>query len=45
MVDKVVESGANVLFCQKGIDDLAQHTLQGKEYLQLKGSGNLTLKG
>jgi thermosome len=28
MVDKVKKSGANVLFCQKGIDDLAQHFLQ-----------------
>ncbi len=27
MVDKVKASGANVLFCQKGIDDLAQHYL------------------
>jgi len=27
MVDKVKSSGANVLFCQKGIDDLAQHYL------------------
>jgi thermosome len=27
MVDKIVASGANVLFCQKGIDDLAQHYL------------------
>src|SRR3989441_10222815 len=27
MVDKVVESGANVLICQKGIDDIAQHYL------------------
>ncbi|MEE9595071.1 MAG: thermosome subunit beta [Candidatus Hydrothermarchaeales archaeon] len=25
MVEKVKASGANVLFCQKGIDDLAQH--------------------
>jgi thermosome len=25
MVDKVVKSGANVVFCQKGIDDSAQH--------------------
>ncbi len=25
MVSKVVEAGANVVFCQKGIDDLAQH--------------------
>lgn len=27
LVDKVVESGANVLFCQKGIDDMAEHYL------------------
>ena len=27
MVDKIKESGANVIFCQKGIDDLAQHYL------------------
>lgn len=27
MVEKVKSSGANVLFCQKGIDDLAQHFL------------------
>ncbi|MFH0862064.1 MAG: thermosome subunit beta [Candidatus Altiarchaeota archaeon] len=27
MVDSVTATGANVLFCQKGIDDLAQHFL------------------
>jgi archaeal chaperonin len=27
LVDSVVESGANVVFCQKGIDDIAQHYL------------------
>ncbi|MHA2275904.1 MAG: TCP-1/cpn60 chaperonin family protein, partial [Candidatus Kariarchaeaceae archaeon] len=27
MVDKIVATGANVLICQKGIDDLAQHFL------------------
>jgi len=27
MVEKVEKSGANVLFCQKGIDDIAQHYL------------------
>jgi len=27
MVEKVVDSGANVLICQKGIDDMAQHLL------------------
>ncbi len=27
MVDKIAASGANAVFCQKGIDDLAQHYL------------------
>jgi thermosome len=27
MVDKIVKSGANVLVCQKGIDDMVQHFL------------------
>lgn len=27
MTDKIIQSGANVVFCQKGIDDLAQHFL------------------
>jgi chaperonin GroEL (HSP60 family) len=27
MVNKIIETGANVAFCQKGIDDLAQHFL------------------
>jgi len=27
MVDKIKKSGANVMFCQKGIDDMAQHFL------------------
>ncbi len=27
MVSKIKESGANIVFCQKGIDDLAQHFL------------------
>jgi len=27
IVDKIVKSGANVLVCQKGIDDIAQHYL------------------
>ncbi|MBN1456000.1 MAG: TCP-1/cpn60 chaperonin family protein [Methanomicrobia archaeon] len=30
MVETVAASGANVLFCQKGIDDLAQHYLAKK---------------
>jgi thermosome len=33
MVEKVEASGANVLFCQKGIDDLAQHYLAKKGIL------------
>ncbi|PIT84121.1 thermosome subunit [Candidatus Micrarchaeota archaeon CG10_big_fil_rev_8_21_14_0_10_45_29] len=31
MVEKVAKSGANVLFCQKGIDDMAQHFLAKKK--------------
>ncbi|MBA3749704.1 MAG: thermosome subunit, partial [Nitrosopumilus sp.] len=27
MVDKIINAGANVVFCQKGIDDIAQHYL------------------
>ncbi len=30
MVEKIVKSGANVVFCQKGIDDIAQHYLAKK---------------
>ncbi|MBI2079472.1 TCP-1/cpn60 chaperonin family protein [Candidatus Micrarchaeota archaeon] len=30
MVEKIAASGANVVFCQKGIDDLAQHYLAKK---------------
>ncbi len=30
MVDKIASSGANVVFCQKGIDDVAQHFLAQK---------------
>ncbi len=30
MVEKISASGANVIFCQKGIDDLAQHFLAKK---------------
>jgi thermosome len=33
MVDKVAASGANVVFCQKGIDDVAQHYLAKKGIL------------
>lgn len=30
MIDKIINSGANVVLCQKGIDDLAQHFLAKK---------------
>jgi chaperonin GroEL (HSP60 family) len=33
MVEKVAASGCNVLFCQKGIDDVAQHYLAKKGIL------------
>lgn len=33
MVEKIVASGANVVFCQKGIDDVAQHYLAKKGIL------------
>ncbi|MBE0516548.1 MAG: TCP-1/cpn60 chaperonin family protein [Methanophagales archaeon] len=36
MVKAVKESGAEVLFCQKGIDDLAQHYLAKKGILAVK---------
>ncbi|MQY62191.1 thermosome subunit [archaeon] len=36
MVDKVVAKGANVILCQKGIDDLAQHFLARKNILAVR---------
>ena len=36
VVDKVLKSGANVIFCQKGIDDLAQHHLAYAGVLALR---------
>jgi thermosome len=33
MVDKIKASGADILFCQKGIDDMAQHFLAKKGIL------------
>jgi len=36
MVEKVVASGCNVLICQKGIDDLAQHYLAKKGILAVR---------
>ena len=36
MVQKVKESGANVVFCQKGIDDLAQHFLSKEKIFAVR---------
>ena len=36
MVDKIIEVGANVLICQKGIDDIAQHYLAKQGILAVR---------
>ncbi|MCD6088460.1 TCP-1/cpn60 chaperonin family protein [Candidatus Bathyarchaeota archaeon] len=36
MVEKVAKAGANVLICQKGIDDMAQHFLARKGILAVR---------
>ncbi len=36
MVDKIAETGANVVICQKGIDDVAQHFLAKKGILAVR---------
>jgi thermosome len=36
MVEKIVASGANVVFCQKGIDDMVQHFLARKGVLAVQ---------
>jgi thermosome len=36
MVDKVIKSGATVIFCQKGIDDVAQHYLSKAGILAIR---------
>ena len=36
MVNKIVASGANVVICQKGIDDLAQHFLAKQDVLAVR---------
>jgi thermosome len=38
LVDNIVESGANVVFCQKGISDLAQHYLAKEGILATRRS-------
>jgi len=36
MVDKVVKSGANVLICEKGIDDIAQYFLEKHNFYAVR---------
>ncbi|PSQ59408.1 MAG: thermosome subunit, partial [Halobacteriales archaeon SW_9_67_25] len=36
MVDNIVEAGADVVFCQKGIDDMAQHYLAQEGILAVR---------
>ncbi len=36
MVEKIKATGANVLFCQKGIDDMAQHYLAKEKILAVR---------
>ncbi|MEM3422308.1 MAG: thermosome subunit beta [Candidatus Bilamarchaeaceae archaeon] len=36
MVEKIKASGANVVFCQKGIDDLAQHYLAKEKIMAVR---------
>jgi thermosome len=36
MVDKIISTGANVLICQKGIDDIAQHYLAKASILTVR---------
>jgi thermosome len=36
MVDKIVAAGANVVLCEKGIDDMVQHFLARKEILAVR---------
>jgi thermosome len=36
MVEKIVASGANVVFCQKGVDDMVQHFLARKGVLAVQ---------
>ena len=36
MTDKIIQSGANVVFCQKGVDDMAQHHLAKSNILVVR---------
>jgi thermosome len=45
MVQKIVASGANVVLCQKGIDDLAQHYLSKKGIYAVRRVKESDMKG
>jgi thermosome len=44
MVDKIVATGANVLICQKGIDDVAQHFLAKNGVMAIRRAKKSTLE-
>jgi thermosome len=44
MVDKIVATGANVLVCQKGIDDVAQHYLAKAGVMAMRRAKKSTLE-
>jgi len=44
MVDKIAATGANVLICQKGIDDVAQHFLAKKGIMSIRRAKKSTLE-
>ncbi|MFW9832764.1 MAG: thermosome subunit beta [Candidatus Thorarchaeota archaeon] len=44
MVDKIVATGANVMVCQKGIDDVAQHYLAKAGVLAIRRAKKSTLE-
>jgi thermosome len=44
LVDKIIDSGANVLICQKGIDDVAQHYLAKAGILAIRRAKKSTLE-
>jgi thermosome len=44
MVDKIIATGANVLVCQKGVDDVAQHFLAKAGILAVRRAKKSTLE-
>ena len=44
MVDKIIASGCNVLVCQKGIDDVAQHYLAKEGIVAIRRAKKSTLE-